>query len=236
MMSALNYIFNISILIGFVIPLLNLLTGWFGSFLGVGADLDFDASPDAGAGADIGAGADLDAGADPGAGADLGAGGNAGTSVGNSALIPFNVMCLCLFLVVFGALGHIAKLFMSNAFLIALLLIVCLAFAALAYWALYTLLIKRLKNSDASATSFRDLRGKKAEVTLVIKADSIGTISLRDSTGAALSFRAKMDPDLKNQMPDAIATGETIIITDIDKEDKLCFVSLPVNKFKNLGG
>jgi len=29
-----------------------------------------------------------------------------------SAVIPFSVMCLCLFFVVFGALGHIAKLFM----------------------------------------------------------------------------------------------------------------------------
>ena len=240
MMPALNYIFNISILIGFVIPLLNLLTGWFGSFLGVGADIDFDASPDVGAGVDADAGLGVSAGAGVDIGADIsadtGVGAGAETNIGNNAVVPFNVMCLCLFLVVFGALGHVAKLFMYNTLLVILLLLSCLVIAALAYWALYTLLIKRLKDNDASATSYRDLRGKKAEVTLVIKADSIGTISIKDNIGAAISFRAKIDPDLKSQMPDSIAAGDTVIITDIDKKDKLCYVSVPFHKFTNTGG
>ena len=211
MEQTLNYIFNITIIIGFIIPLLNLLTGWFGNFFGVGFDMD------AGASVDAGVDADLDAGVE--------------TGVKGGAIIPFNVMCLCLFLVVFGALGHIAKGFMSSLLLVVLLLAACLILAGLAYWALYVLLVKRLKNSDSSALSYQDLHGKTAEVTLAITADSMGTVSLKDSTGAPISFRAKMDPDLKDQLPDTIAKGESVIITDIDLEHKLCHVSLPFSKF-----
>ena len=68
-------------------------------------------------------------------------------------------------------------------------------------------------------------------MTLRIMADSVGTISMRDSTGAPISFRAKMDPDLKDRMADAIQKGESVIITDVDKENKLCYVSVPFKKF-----
>jgi len=210
MLETLNYIFNICILIGIVIPLLNLLTGWFGGFLDVGVDVDVDVPS-----------------------ADAGAASGAGTNVGNSAVIPFNVMCLCLFLVVFGALGHIAKLFMASPLLTVLLLAACVLLAALAYWGLYVLLIKRLKNSDSTVMSLDDYLGKRAEVTLRITQDSNGTISVKDNTGAPISFRAMMDPELKDQMPDTIAQGESVIITELDNENKLCYVSLTLKDFKN---
>ena len=206
-MEILNYIFNICILIGLIIPLINLLTGWFGGFFDVGADLDVDVPS-----------------------ADAVAGGN--TSVGSSAVIPFNVMCLCLFLVAFGALGHIAKLFMNSPLLTALLLAACICLAALAYWGLYVLLIKRLKNSDSVVMSLNDYLGMRAEVTLRIAQDSMGTISVQDNTGAPISFRAKMDPELKNQMPDIIAQGENVFITEVDNENKLCYVSVKFKDFK----
>jgi len=221
MMDVLNYIFNICIIIGFVIPLLNLLTGWFGGFFDIGMDLDADI-PSADAGVDVGAGADVGSGADVGA----------ETSVGSTAVIPFNIMCLCLFLVVFGATSHIAKMFMASLILIILLLVVCVCLAALSYWGLYVLLIKRLKNSDSTAMTINDLHGSSAEVTLRITQDSMGTISLPDSTGAPISFRAKMDPELKDQMPDMFPQGETVIVTEVDKENNLCYVSVPLKKFK----
>jgi len=207
--EVLVYIFNICILIGFVIPLLNLLTGWFGGFFDVGADID------------------LDIDAPPDLGADIGN----DTNTGSGAVIPFNIMCLCLFLVVFGAFGHMARGFMTSTTLVVLLLLGCAVCAALSYFGLYKLLIKRLKNSDASAISYDDLYGKSAVVTLRLTPDSIGTISMRDSTGAPISFRAKMDADLKDQMPETFASGETVIITGVDKENKLCYVSVPFRKF-----
>jgi len=213
MIETLNYIFNICIIIGFVIPLLNLLTGWFGGFFDVGYDVDVDVPP-----ADVGAAS----GAPPGT----------STNVGNTAVIPFNVMCLCLFLVVFGALGHIAKLFMASPLLTVLLIAACVGLAALAYWGLYVLLIKRLKNSDSTVMSLNDFVDKHAEVTLRITKDSMGTISVSDNTGAPISFRAKMDPKLKCQLPDIIAQGESVIITEVDNENSLCYVSVNFKDFK----
>jgi len=218
-MLTLNYIFNICILIGFVIPLLNLITGWFGSFLGAGIDIDLDSSVDVSA--DVSIDASVDAGMDAGA----------ETNVQGGGLIPFNIMCLCLALVVFGAVGHMLRSLMTFPLLTALLLLGCLIMAGLAYWALYKLLIVRLKNSDSTVMAYKDLRGKSAEVTLSIRADSVGTISMRDSTGAPISFRAKIDPDLKSQMPETIQNGETVVITEVDLENKQCFVSLPFRKF-----
>ena len=115
---------------------------------------------------------------------------------------------------------------MTAPFPTALLLLGCLALAALSYWALYTFLIKRLKENDASALSYRNLRGKEGVVTLSIARDAMGTITMRDSIGAAISFRAKMDPHLKDRMPDVIPKGESVVVTSVDEANKLCYVSM----------
>jgi len=228
-MSVLIYIFNLSIIIGIVIPLLNVLTGWFGSFFGASVDADFDVAPDIDL--DFGVDASVDLSTD--VSMDIGSDAGAATNVGSSAVIPFNFMCLCLFLVVFGAVGHMIRHLMTNTLLMVLLLVGCAVVAALAYMSMYRLLILRLKRSDSGALSYRALRGKSAEVTLTLKADSIGTISLRDSTGAAISFRAKIDADLKDQLPKEIPKGEKVIITEVDSVNKLCYVSLPFYKFQD---
>ena len=227
MIEVLNYIFNLCILIGFVLPLLNLLTGWFGSFLGIGAEMDVDVDIDVPSDISVDINTDISTDINVDMSADIGA----ETSVHGGGHFPFNIMCFCLFLVVFGAFGHMAKGFMNGTLLTVLLLAGCLIMAGFFYWLLYTLLVKRLKNSDSTALAYSSLRGKRAEVTLVITADTLGTISLPDSTGAPISFRAKMDPDLKSQMPDVILKGESVIITEVDSTNKLCHVSLPYNKF-----
>ena len=235
MSDTLNYIFNICIIIGFVIPLLNLLTGWFGSFFSTGIDIDLDASADFNLDVSTDISIDVSTDISLDASADFNVDAGMDTDVGSGGVVPFNIMCLCLFLVVFGALGHMVKRFMIAPLFVALLLFACFTLAALSYWALYTLVIKRLRQNDASALAYPDLKGKAATVTLRIASDSIGTISLLDSTGARITFRARMDPDLKDQMNDAIAQGESVIITDIDRENKLCYVSVPFRNFPNKG-
>ena len=225
MHDTLNYVFNICILIGFVIPLLNLITGWFGSFLSGGIDIDFDASTDISM--DTSVDLNVDTSIDIGGDVDF------DTNVGGGGVIPFNIMCLCLFLVVFGALGHMFKRFMTSPLFVALLLFACLVLAGLSYWALYKFVIKRLRQNDASALGYNNLCGKSAEVTLIIRADSLGMISLLDSTGAPISFRAKIDPDLKDRMLTTIQKGESVIITEVDVDNKLCYVSVPFNKLQN---
>jgi len=195
----LSNIFLFCIILGVAIPLLNLLTGWFGGmFGGVCVDVDIDVDVSA-----------------------VGSGGG---------IVPFNIMCFCLFLVVFGSAGQATMQFMVNPLFTLLFLALCLILAGLAYWLLYKLLVKRLKESDVSALSYRDLTGRTATVTLSISGDSIGTISTRDSTGAAISFRAKMDSDLKEHMPNTIQKGERVVITAVDRENKLCYVAVSLEK------
>ena len=230
--SILNYIFNFCIILGFVIPLLNLLTGWFGSFFG-GGDLDMglDAGTDASFDIDMDLDLDLDLDIDIDLGsAGMQSSGDSSVSAGKGSAFPFNVMCLCLFLVAFGALGQAFKRMMTSLLPAILLLAACFAAASLLYWVLYKFIVKRLKNSDSSAMSLSDLPGKNATVMLSIHANSIGTISLRDSTGAAISFRAKIDAHLADRMPDVINKGETVFITEVDLDNKLCYVSTFFNR------
>jgi len=205
--TVLTYVFSISIILGFLVPLLSLLAGWLGGVFGGSADVDVDVGK--------------------------GAGGSL------SALFPFNLMCLCLFLVVFGMTGRATLGLMTNILFTVLLLAGCFLVAAFFYWALYKVLIKRLKENDAAALSIHNLRGRSGEVTLSIRGDSMGTISLRDSNGAAISFRAKIDPCLKNQMPPVIPVGEQVVITEVDAQNKLCYISMyisRINENKQVGG
>ena len=220
--SVLNYIFNICIIVGFVIPLLNLLTGWFGSFFGGGGDMDMDIDLEMDMDVSFEVDLDLDAGFD------IGDAGTA-TSVSGGAF-PFNVMCFCLFLVSFGALGQAFKRFMTSLLLTVLLIAACIAIAMLLYWVLYRFVVKRLRENDSTAMSLSELPGKNATVTLGIQKSSIGTISLSDSTGAAISFRAKIDTHLADRMPDVIQKGETVFITEVDMDSKLCYVSTFFNR------
>ena len=197
----LQNIFLFCLLLGFSIPLLNLITGWFGGlFGGVCVDVDVDVNV------------------------------HVSTSASGGGWIPFNFMCLCLFLVVFGATGRATLHLMTNPLFTALFLALSLFLAGLMYWLLYKLLVKRLKESDASAFSYQCLTGRTAEVTLGISGDSMGTISMRDSTGAAITFRAKRDPDLSKWMPDTIERGESVVITGANAEKKLCYVSVSLGE------
>ena len=210
--STLIHVFNFSVILGLLIPLLSLFAGWIGGAFGGSADIDVDVDVDV----------------------DLGAA--KGTGSGSGSLLPFNLMCFCLFLIVFGAAGHMTREFMTTLPVTVALLGGCFAVAVFFYWALYKVLIKRLKENDASAISFHDLRGRSGEVTLSIRGDSMGTISLRDSNGAAISFRAKIDPCLKNKMPPVIPAGEQVVITEVDAGNKLCYVSMYISRINQMGG
>lgn len=201
-LSILNYVFNLSIIIGFVILLLNVVIVWLGGAFAVGADADVDVDVDV----DVAEGS-----------ADSGSG-----------FVSFNLKCLCLFLVVFGAMGHMMRPLMTNLLFTVILLSICFCVAGFVYWALYKFLVKRLKENDASALSYQKLPGKRAEVTLSLSGDSMGTISLKDSTGVVISFRAKIDPFLKDKMPPVIQKGEKVIITEVNAEHKLCYVSIDI--------
>jgi membrane protein implicated in regulation of membrane protease activity len=140
-------------------------------------------------------------------------------------------MCFCLFLIVFGAFGHMTKRWMTALPASILLLAACILSAGLCYWLLYYLVIKRLKENDASAVSLTDLIGQVGEVTLTIRAEAVGVISVTNNTGGYLSFRARIDPNLADKMPDSLPKGERVFVVGIDHSEKICYVSTAVNKF-----
>ena len=150
---------------------------------------------------------------------------------GTSTIIPFNLKCLCVFLVVFGATGHMARPLMTNILFTVFLITICFVVAAFTYWVLYRFIVKKLKENDASALSLKNLKGKWGEVTLTISGDSIGTIVVKDSVGGNISFRAKIDPYIKENIPDVIEKGESVLITEVDNKEKLCYVFINKKKY-----
>lgn len=205
--SVLSYVFTISIIIGFVIPLISIIMGSFGDLLSFDADIDVDLDVDI----------DVDVNVD-------GASGGLG-------LIPFNMLCLCLLLVVFGAVGHMLKKWMSSLGLAIALTAAAVVVGAVFYWLMYKFVVKKLKKSTVPAISYDDLCGEFAEVTLRISGDSMGTISLLDSTGTFVSFRAKKDPDLADRMEEVLKAGQKVMITEVDKKEKICYVTVSPAEF-----
>lgn len=209
--TVLTYIFNLSIIIGLLIPLISAVSGWLGGLFG-------------GGGADVSADVDIDLGADTGAEASP-------TDSSGHFPIPFDLMCLCLGFVVFGAMGRVFMRQMTSTLTVILMLSVCVILALAAYVALYKLIIERLRKNKATTISYSNLNGKPATVTLKISRDAMGTVSLPDSTGANISFRAKIDPDLADYMPESIEQDEPVVITDVDEENKFCYVSVYKSRF-----
>lgn len=229
MLTTLNTAFIVCAIVGFAIPLLSVLTGLFGdAFNFSGADADFDVSMDMDFDADLDIDLDMDLDIDADLDLDADAGG-----VGGGA-VPFNMMCFCLLLVVFGVVGKSLIGLMTSTLLAVVLTFAAFCVGALFYWAMYKFLVRRLKSNNPVALSYDKLIGRVGHVTLKVTADSIGMISIKDSTGALISFRAKIDPVLKDLIGDAIPTGETITITGVDINEKFCYVSTLQNKFNKV--
>lgn len=209
--SILGYVFNVCIIVGFAIPVVNILTGWFGDFLNFSSNFDADIDVDLDTDIDVDTDADID------------------VSVGAGGVIHFNMMCLCLCLVVFGVVGNIARQWMSSILLTVVFIAAGALIGAVFYVLMYKLVIVRLKKSTVYTISYNDLVGRRAEVTLRITDDSIGMISVLDSTGAYISFRARKDPELTDRMAEVLQKGDTVIITEV--REKLCHVSTSPSEF-----
>lgn len=185
-LSVVNTIFTVCMVVGFAIPLLNILLGWAGSLF----DFSFD------------------------------------SDIEIDGIFPFNIMCLCLLLIVFGAVGKAMRALMTNVFLLVVCLLAALALGIAAYWLLYHFVIKKLRGKENIALAYETVAGMQADVTLRIAGEGVGTVSIKDATGGGfLSFRAKIDPELKLYIGEAIAQGEKVVITRVDQEEKICYVS-----------
>jgi len=65
---------------------------------------------------------------------------------------------------------------------------------------------------------------------LRITHDSEGVISLKDSTGASITYRATLSAYAGIQGDYVIKQGQEVIISDFDSDKKICYVILPKGK------
>ncbi len=214
MIDAFSYIFTVLILLGLAVPLLDVLLGVFGSILNVDFEIGghhfgdlFNFSPHADAGMDVS--------------------GDAGT------VLPFNIMCLCFAMVVFGALGRLTLGLMVNIFAVIGCLIGLLAVSFGAYLAVYHFIVKPLRKNNPKAIGEWDLYAAKGLLLLRITKDSPGTVSLKDNTGAYISYRAKAKENVLETWGGLIAQGTEVVVTDIDAPGKTVYVR-PLDTLANL--
>lgn len=208
MTEALSYIFTVFILLGLAVPLLDVLLGVFGSLLNV----DFEIG-----GHHFGDMLEFSGGE---------TGGDAGTAV------PFNIMCLCFAMVVFGALGRLTLSLMVNVLAVIGCLIGLLAAAFGAYLAVYHFIVKPLRKNNPKAIKEWDLFATKGRLLLRITKDSPGTVSLKDNTGAKISYQAKAKDNVLDLWDGVIPQGTEVIVTDVEAGSKTVFVR-PLDTLEN---
>lgn len=213
MTDVLSYIFNVLILLGLAVPLLDVLLGVFGSIINV----DFEIG-----GHHFGDMFHLNAGAD--AATDVS--GDAG------AHLPFNIMCLCFAMVVFGALGKLTLSLMISVFVVVVCMTGLLAVSFGAYLALYHFVVKPLRQNNPKAFVEWDLFAAKGRLLLRITKDSPGTVSLKDNTGAHISYTAKAKENVLALWNGVIPQGTQVVVTDVDARNKTLYVR-PLDTFEN---
>jgi membrane protein implicated in regulation of membrane protease activity len=142
-------------------------------------------------------------------------------------------MCLCFGLVVFGAVGRLAVPLMVTPWAVVACILALLALSAGAYALLFLFVVKPLKKSNPKAIGQWDLFGEKGKLTLRITRESAGTVSLRDSTGAAISYAARAKESVLEIWEGVIPQGAVVIVTDVDECNKTLYVK-PANTMDNM--
>jgi len=139
-------------------------------------------------------------------------------------LVPFNLMCTCFALIVFGSLGRLFVPYMMNT-LFTLAIIVLLVFVSfVAYLVLYKYVIVKLKRNNPSAITSYEIVGSVGKLTLRVTKDSDGVVSVLDSTGAAISYRARVCDFYKLDNTGRIEQGTEVVITGVEKDANIYYV------------
>lgn len=139
-------------------------------------------------------------------------------------LVPFNLMCTCFALIVFGSLGRLFAPYMMNK-LFAVVIIALIALVSfVGYLVLYKYVIVKLKRNIPLAITSAEIVGSVGKITLRITQDSDGVVSVFDSTGAAISYRARVCDFYKMDDTGRIEQGTEVLITGFDKVANIYYV------------
>lgn len=147
--------------------------------------------------------------------------------------LPINLMCLCFSLVVFGALGRAISPLMDTVPFTIGCLIALVVLSVAAYKVVFKYVVTPLKKSNPKAIKQWDLFAQKGRLTLRITEDSPGLISLKDSTGASISYRAYAKKDILETWNGEIPTGTEVIVVDINVDENITYVK-PLSTIQNI--
>jgi len=139
-------------------------------------------------------------------------------------LVPFNLMCTCFALIVFGSLGRLFVPYMINTLFAVVIIALSALVSFAAYLVLYKYVIVKLKRNNPSAITSIELVGVVGKLTLRVTQDSDGVVSVLDSTGAAISYRARVCDFYKLDDTGRIDQGTEVVITGVDRAANIYYV------------
>jgi len=139
-------------------------------------------------------------------------------------LVPFNLMSTCFALIVFGSLGRLFVPYMINTLFTVVVIMLLALVSFVAYLVLYKYVIVKLKRNNPLAITSDDVVGSVGKLTLRVTKDSDGVVSVLDSTGAAISYRARVCDFYKLDDTERIDQGTEVVITGVDKGANIYYV------------
>jgi len=139
-------------------------------------------------------------------------------------LVPFNLMSTCFALIVFGSLGRLSVRYMMNTLFTVVIIALLVLVSFVAYVVLYKYVIVKLKRNNPLAITSADIVGSVGKLTLRVTQDSDGVVSVLDSTGAAISYRARVCDFYKLDDTGRIDQGTEVVITGVDTVANIYYV------------
>lgn len=136
-------------------------------------------------------------------------------------LIPFNLMGICFSLIIFGSLGRLFTLYMTNTLFTIIIISFLTLISFIAYLMLYKFIVVKLKRNNPSAITTNEIVGSIGKLILRVKKDSDGVVSVLDNTGATISYRVRLSDSYNYERIDQ---GTEVIITGINKKENILYV------------
>lgn len=138
-------------------------------------------------------------------------------------LVPFNLMSICFALIIFGSLGKLFTPYMTSILFTIIIITLLILISFMAYLMLYKFVIVKLKRNNPSAIMSNEIIGTIGKLILRVTKDSDGVISVLDSTGATISYRARISDSYKSKC-EKIDQGTEVVITGFNKNENICYV------------
>jgi membrane protein implicated in regulation of membrane protease activity len=113
---------------------------------------------------------------------------------------------------------------MTNTLFSAVIIALLALVSFIAYLVLYKYVIVKLKRNNPLAITSAEIVGSVGKLTLRVTQDSDGVVSVLDSTGAAISYTARVCDFYKLDDTGRIDQGTEVVITGVNKDANIYYV------------